>query len=339
VLFANSKVRATPAASDCIQPLVELVNIDSCTVQEASVRALDNLLDDELQAELVATYGAVVLLVGLVGGTNDQLLEAVVPLVHLAGVGIPNLQQKAINALESASLSWPNAIADAGGIIELSKVILQVDPQPPHVLWESAALVLSNVLHYSSQYYLKVPLAVLVKLLRSSFEQTVVVSLGALIVLEKDDASSAELMAEAGAVEVLLELLRSHQCEEAAARLLEALFNNIKVRDMKVSKFAISPLSQYLLDPQTRVQPARLLATLALGDLFQHDGLARTTDAVTACRALVSLLEDQPTEEMTMVVVCSLQNLVVHSRTNRRAVAEAGGILVVRAIKSLQNSD
>jgi hypothetical protein len=78
VLFANSKVRATPAASDCIQPLVELVNIDSCTVQEASVRALDNLLDDELQAELVATYGVVVLLVGLVGGTNDQLLEAVV---------------------------------------------------------------------------------------------------------------------------------------------------------------------------------------------------------------------------------------------------------------------
>jgi len=30
-------VRATPAASDCIQPLVELVKIDSCTVQEASV--------------------------------------------------------------------------------------------------------------------------------------------------------------------------------------------------------------------------------------------------------------------------------------------------------------
>jgi hypothetical protein len=75
---------------------------------------------------------------------------------------------------------------------------------------------------------------------------------------------------------------------------------------MKVSKFSISSLSQYLLDPQTHVQPARLLATLALGDLFQHDGLARTTDAVIAFCALVSLLEDQPTEEMTMVVVCSL---------------------------------
>ena len=316
---ALDNLQLTP--SQAIEPLIVFLESPSHSVQHLGAELLSHLLSHEYFQRDITTQ------------------QAVVPLVHLAGVGIPNLQQKAINALESASLSWPNAIADAGGIIELSKVILQVDPQPPHVLWESAALVLSNVLHYSSQYYLKVPLAVLVKLLRSSFEQTVVVSLGALIVLEKDDASSVELMAEAGAVEVLLELLRSHQCEEAAARLLEALFNNIKVRDMKVSKFAISPLSQYLLDPQTRVQPARLLATLALGDLFQHDGLARTTDAVTACRALVSLLENQPIEEMTMVVVCSLQNLVVHSRTNRRAVVEAGGILVVRAIKSLQNSD
>eukprot|EP01018_Ginkgo_biloba_P019292 Gb_18151 [translate_table: standard] len=490
VLFGNSKVRATSAASDCIEPLVALLNVDSNTVQEAAARALDNLLDDEQQAELIAAYGAVVLLVGLVTGTNYPLLEAAIsaliklgkdrplckldmvkagvidsvleilpvapdslcalvaellriltnnssiakgaasarvveplflalsrpdlstwgqhstlqtlvnilekpqclanlqltpnqaieplivflesssqsvqqlaaellshlvaqehfqrdittqqavfPLVRLAGVGIQNLQQKAIKALESASVSWPNAVADAGGIFELSKVILQVDPQPPHALWESAALVLSNVLRFSSQYYLKVQIAVLVKLLRSSCEQTVVVSLSALIVLERDDASSAELMAENGAVEALLELLRSHQCEEAAARLLETLFNNTKVRDMKVSKYAISPLSQYLLDPQTRAQPARLLAALALGDLFQHDGLARTTDAVSACRALVSLLEDQPTEEMKMVAICALQNLVMHSRTNRRAVAEAGGILVVQELLSSTNSE
>ena len=46
VLFTNSWVRATPPACDCIQPLVELVNIDSPTAQEASVRALDNFLDD-----------------------------------------------------------------------------------------------------------------------------------------------------------------------------------------------------------------------------------------------------------------------------------------------------
>ncbi|XP_057858673.2 protein CELLULOSE SYNTHASE INTERACTIVE 1 isoform X1 [Cryptomeria japonica] len=490
ILFANSRVRATSAASSCIQPLVELLTIDSNPIQEASARALDNLLDDEQQAEVVAAYGTVNSLVGLVGGTNYPLLEtaisalvklgkdrppckidmvkagvidnvleilpdspdslcsliaeliciltnnssiaksaagarvveplfqcltrpdlstwgqhralqalvnilekpqslanlrltpslaieplliflespshsvkqlgaellshlvaqeyfqrdittqqAVVPLVQLAGLGISNLQEKAIKALESASASWPNSIADAGGIIELSKVLLQVDPQPSHALWESAALVLSNVLRFSSQYYLKVPLAVLVKLLRSSSEQTVVVSLSALLVLERDDASSAELMAECGAVEALLELLRSHQSEESAARLLEALFNNSKVRDMKVSKYAIAPLSQYLLDPQTQAQPARLLATLALGDIFQSDGLARTTDAVSACRALVSLLEDQPNEEMTMVAICALQNLVMHSRTNRRAVAEAGGILVVQEILSSNNSE
>ena len=41
--------------------------------------------------------------------------------------------------------------------------------------------------------------------------------ISALIVLEKDDASSAKLMAEVGAIEVLLEILRSHQCEEAIA--------------------------------------------------------------------------------------------------------------------------
>lgn len=75
---------------------------------------------------------------------------------------------------------------------------------------------------------------------------------------------------------------------------------------MKVSKSGFSPLSQYLPNPQTRDQPARLLATLALSDIFPQNGLARTTDAVSACHALVSLLEDQPIEEMTMVTVCSL---------------------------------
>ncbi|KAI3883666.1 hypothetical protein MKX03_016348 [Papaver bracteatum] len=136
-------------------------------------------------------------------------------------------------------------------------------------------------------------------------------------------------MAESGAVEALLELLRSHQCEETAARLLEVLLNNVKIRETKAAKSAISPLSQYLLDPQTQAQQARLLATLALGDLFQSEGLARSTDAVSACRALVNVLEDQPTEEMKVVAICALQNLVMYSRSNKRAVAEAGGVQVV----------
>lgn len=67
--------------------------------------------------------------------------------------------------------------------------------------------------------------------------------------------------------------------------------------------------------------------------------LARASDAVSACRALVSLLEDQPTEEMKIVAICALQNLVMHSRTNRRAVAEAGGILVIQELLLSPNSE
>jgi len=78
---------------------------------------------------------------------------------------------------------------------------------------------------------------------------------------------------------------------------------------------------------------------LALGDLSQHEGLARARDSVSACRALVSLLEDQPTEEMKMVAICALQNFVMNSRTNRRAVAEAGGILVIQEQLLSSNSD
>jgi hypothetical protein len=77
---------------------------------------------------------------------------------------------------ESTSISWPNAITDAGGIIELSVFLLQ-EPPPPHALWEAIALVLSNVLWFSSQYYFKVPAAVLVKLPCSSNEATKVVAL------------------------------------------------------------------------------------------------------------------------------------------------------------------
>ncbi|KAH9307091.1 hypothetical protein KI387_011495 [Taxus chinensis] len=309
------------APDQAIEPVVILLESPSQTVKQLGAELLSYLLAEEHFR------------------CDTLTQQAVAALVQLAGIGIESLQEKAIKALEHASVSWPNAIADADGIIQLSKVILQVDPRPSYSLWESAAVVISNVLRFSSQYYFKVPLAVLVELLRSSSEATVAVSLSALVVLERDDASSAEMMAEAGIVKSLLELLKCHQCEEVASRLLEALFNNSRVRDMKVAKHAISPLSQYLLDPQTRAQPARLLAALALGDLFQHDGLARTTDSVSACRALVSLLEDQPTEDMQTVAICALQNLVAHSRTNRRAVAEAGGIQVVQELLASTNSE
>jgi hypothetical protein len=140
-------------------------------------------------------------------------------------------------------------------------------------------------------------------------------------------------------MDALLHLIRSHQCEEASGGLLENLFNNVRIREMKISKYAIAPLSQYLLDPHTRSQSGKLLAALALGNLSQHERHARANDSVSACRALISLLEDQPTEEMTMVAICALQNFVMNSRTNRRAVAEAGGILVIQELLLFPNTE
>lgn len=490
ILFGNAKFRASPLASECIQPLTSLMKSDKETAVESGVFAFERLLDDEQQVELAAAYDIVDLLVGLVSGTNLELIEssicvliklgkdraackldmvkagivdnclellpdapsslcssvaelfriltnssaisrssdaakiveplfllllrpdfnlwgqhsalqalvnilekpqslitlkltpsqvieplisylespsqaiqqlgtellthllaqehfqqdittknAVVPLVQLAGIGILNLQQTAVRALEKISKSWPKAVANAGGIFELSKVILQDDPQPPLALWESAALVLSNVLRFNAKYYFKVPVVVLVKLLHSTTESTIEVALNALIVHESNDASSSQQMAEAGAIDALLDLLRLHQCEEASGRLLEAILNNWRVREMKVSKYAIAPLAQYLLDPQTRSESGRLLAALALGDLSQRENLARASDSVAACRALISLLEDQPTEEMKVVAICALQNFVMRSRTNRRAVAEAGGILVIQELLLSPNAE
>ncbi|KAK1605128.1 hypothetical protein QYE76_028801 [Lolium multiflorum] len=304
-----------------IEPVITLLNSSPPAVQQLAAELLSHLLlEEHLQKDTVAE-------------------QSITPLIQILSSGLPNLQQRAIKALANLALAWPNTIAKEGGVFELSKVLLQTDPPLPHVVWESAAAVLSSILQYSTEFFLEVPVAVLVQLLRSGTESTVVGALNALLVLESDDSTSAEAMAESGAVEALLDLLRSHQCEEAAARLIEALLNNIRIREAKAAKNAIAPLSMYLLDPQTQSQQGRLLAALALGDLFQNEGLARSTDAVAACRALVNLLEDQPTEEMKVVAICALQNLVMYSRANKRAVAESGGVQVLLDLISSSNPD
>ncbi|XP_009117347.2 protein CELLULOSE SYNTHASE INTERACTIVE 1 [Brassica rapa] len=304
-----------------IEPLIPLLDSTSPAVQQLAAELLSHLLlEEHLQ--------------------KDPLTQlAIGPLIHVLGSGIHLLQQRAVKALVSIALTWPNEIAKEGGVSELSKVILQADPSLSNVLWESAASILVVILQFSSEFYLEVPVAVLVRLLRSASENTVVGALNTLLVLESDDGTSAESMAESGAIEALLDLLRSHQCEDTAARLLEVLLNNVKIRDSKATKTAILPLSQYLLDPQTQAQQARLLATLALGDLFQNEALARSTDAASACRALVNVLEEQPTEEMKVVAICALQNLVMYSRSNKRAVAEAGGVQVVLDLISSSDPD
>ncbi|KAF7816836.1 Protein CELLULOSE SYNTHASE INTERACTIVE 3 [Senna tora] len=312
-------LKLTP--SQVIEPLISFLESPSQAIQQLGTELLSHLLALEHFQQDITTK------------------NAVVPLVQLTGIGILNLQKTSIKALEKISRSWPKAVANAGGIFELAKVIIQDDPQPPLALWESAASVLSNVLSTDADYYFKVPVVVLVKLLSSTLECTISVALNALIVHEKSDASSAELMMEAGAIDALLDLLRSHHCEEASGRLLEALFNNVRVREMKASKYAIAPLSQYLLDPQTSSESGKLLAALALGNLSQHKRHARASVSVSACRALISLLEDQPTEEMKMVAICALQNFVMNSRTNRRAVAESGGILVIQELLLYPNPE
>ncbi|KAJ6801765.1 protein CELLULOSE SYNTHASE INTERACTIVE 1-like [Iris pallida] len=311
----------SPMPQQAIESVIALLDSPIQAVQQLSADLLSHLLlDEQLQ--------------------KDPIIEqAIAPLIHVLGSGVHILQQRAIKALVNIALAWPNAIAKEGGVYELSKVILQADPPLPHALWESAASVLSSILQYSSEFFLEVPVAVLVQLLRSGIEGTVIGALNALLVLESDDSTSAEAMAESGAIEALLELLRNHQCEETAARLLETLLNNLKIRESRYAKAAITPLSMYLLDPQTQSQQGRMLAALCLGDLFQNEGLARTSDAVSACRALVNLLEDQPTEEMKVVAICALQNLVMYSRSNKRAVAEAGGVQVVLDLISSSRPD
>ncbi|GAB2283457.1 Interactor with COP9 signalosome (CSN) complex [Dionaea muscipula] len=308
---AESRVDYNLTSHQVIEPLVPLLDSPVPPVQQLSAELLSHiLLEENLQ--------------------KDPLIQQVIaPLIRLLASGVHILQQRAIKALVSIALVWPNEIAKEGGVIELSKVILQADPSLPQALWESAAAVLSCILQFSSEFYLEVPVAVLVRLLHSGSESTVTGALNALLVLESDDGTSAEAMAESGAIEALLELLRCHQCEDTAARLLEVLLNNVKIRESKASRAAILPLCQYLLDPQTQARQARLLVTLALGDLFQNEALCRTTDAVSASRALVNSLEDQAKEEMKVVALCALQNLVMCSRSNKRAVAEAGGIQVV----------
>ncbi|KAJ4810490.1 CELLULOSE SYNTHASE INTERACTIVE 3 [Rhynchospora pubera] len=294
-----------------IEPVIAMLNSQTPAVQELAAELLSHLLQEEHLA-------------------RDSLTELVIsPLIQLLGSSLPTVQKRASKVLANLALAWPNTIAKEGGLYELSKVILQSEPPLPHVVWESAASVLVTILQYSTVLFLEVPVAVLVQLLRSGMEHTVVGALNALVVLESDDSTSAEAMAESGAVEALLDLLRNHQCEGTATRLLEVLLNNVKIRETMVAKSGIAPISMYLLDPQTQSQQGRLLCALALGDLFQNEHLAQSKDAVTACRVLVNLLEDNPTEEMKMAAISALQNLVMYGRSNKRAVAESGGVQVV----------
>ncbi|CAL9239751.1 unnamed protein product [Arabidopsis halleri] len=167
-------------------------------------------------------------------------------------------------------------------------------------------------------------------MLFSTAESTVILAIDTLIIHANQDSSSVQEMAEAGALDALLDLLRSHHCEELSARLLELILRNPKVRETKICQFVLTPLSEYILDPDTVSESAKILIAMALGDISQHEGLAKATDSPVACRALISLLEEEPSEEMQMVVMRALGNFAMHSRTSRKAMAEAGGVYLVQ---------
>ncbi|KAL0733596.1 hypothetical protein Bca4012_009806 [Brassica carinata] len=128
-----------------IEPLIPLLDSTSPAVQQLAAELLSHLLlEEHLQ--------------------KDPLTQlAIGPLIHVLGSGIHLLQQRAVKALVSIALTWPNEIAKEGGVSELSKVILQADPSLSNVLWESAASILVIILQFSSEFYLEVPVAVLVE--------------------------------------------------------------------------------------------------------------------------------------------------------------------------------
>ncbi|XP_013703134.2 protein CELLULOSE SYNTHASE INTERACTIVE 2-like [Brassica napus] len=308
------------ASSAIITPLIPLLESESITVQHAAAELLTSLLESQRFQEEIATK------------------DLIVPLVKLAGIRVRNLQETALMGLEKSSITWTKEVADAEGIQELSKVIIDEDPQLPVSLWESAAFILSNILRFNPEhYYFTVPVSVLAKMLFSTAESTVILAIDALIIHEKKDSSSVVEMSESGALDALLDLLRSHHCQELSARLVELILRNPKVRETKLCKLVITPLSEYILDIETRSESAKLLVAMALRDISQHEGIAKATDSALACRALISLIVEEPSEEMQMVVMCGLGNFAMYSRTSRKAMAEAGGVGLVQEMLRSSN--
>ncbi|XP_010501820.2 PREDICTED: uncharacterized protein LOC104779129 [Camelina sativa] len=301
------------ASSAVVTPMIPLLESESLTVKNATAELLTSLLKTPRFQEEIMTK------------------DLVAPLVKLAGIRVRNLQEIALMGLEKSSLTWTKDVADAEGIQELSKVIIDDDPQLPVYLWESAAFILCNILRFNPEhYYFTVTIPVLTKMLFSTAESIVILAVDVLIIRENQDSLSVLEMVEAGALDALLDLLRSHQCEELAGRLLELILRSPKVRETKICQFVITPLSEYILDLNTTSESAKLLVAMALGDISQHEGLAKATDTPLACRALISLIADEPSNEMQMVVICALGNFAMHSRTSRKAIAEAGGVCLVQ---------
>ncbi|KAG6397472.1 hypothetical protein SASPL_143639 [Salvia splendens] len=182
ILTNNASIAKGHSAAKVVEPLFQLLTRSEFGPdgQHSALQVLVNILEHP-QCRVDYTL------------TSQQAIEPLLPLLDSPASAVrqlaaellshllleehlqkdPLTQQRAVRALVNVSTIWPNEIAKEG-VGQLSSVILQSDPLLPHALWECAASVLSSILQYSSEFYLEVPVAVLVRLLRSGTESTVV---------------------------------------------------------------------------------------------------------------------------------------------------------------------
>nr|KJB49156.1 hypothetical protein B456_008G103300 [Gossypium raimondii] len=277
----------TLTSHQAIEPLIPLLDSPAPAVQQLAAELLSHLLlEEHLQKDAVTQ-------------------QVIGPLIRILGSGIHTLQQRAVKALVSIALIWPNEIAKEGGVCELSKVILQADPLLPHALWESAASVLASILQFSSEFYLEVPVAVLVRLLRSGSEGTVIGALNALLVLESDDGTSAEAMAET--------------VNEEYLKALNSLFSNFpRLRATEPATLSIPHLVTSLKTGSEATQEAALDALFLLRQAWSacpaEVSRAQSVAAADAIPLLQYLIQSGPPrfqEKAEFLLQCLPGTLVV----------------------------
>nr|GMD55604.1 protein CELLULOSE SYNTHASE INTERACTIVE 3-like isoform X1 [Ipomoea batatas] len=334
VLFGNHNLLKYEAATSCMINLVGVVRLGSRSARLSAISALNELFDAENIRACEAS------------------MQAVQPLVEVLESASESEQHATISTLiKLTSDSNPRAMLMTNSELNPLEILYKILTSSSSLELKSDAAKLCFII-FSDPKSRTVPIASqcmepLISLIQSGYEIAVESGICAFerLLDEEQQVELAstfdlvDLLVEAGVIDALIDLLRSHQCEEPSGKLLEALFNKDRVREMKVSKYAIAPLAQYLLDPQTRSQPGTFLATLALGDLSRHEGLARASDSAFACRALIRVLTHHRTEEVCIVVISALQNFILRSRNNRRAVADAGGILAIQELLLSPNTE
>jgi len=316
--------------ADCMAALLPLLGSPSLLVLQLAVGLLAHLLCADSLA-------------------GDPLVaRAAGPLLALVGRGqeVEGLRVEALKALEAISRHWPSAISEGPGSLEELARLVSSAPPPVMLL---AAGVVGNVLRGAEvRVAQRVPLPLDIRLLLCPVEAVQLVAVQALLALLEADGPQGPGLGgrveggrgEGGAWRCYARRAwwrpswRScGSTRRAWRRLRRGCWRPCSTASACAPPpvlRAIGPLAAYLLDPLTQDPSAQLLAALALGDLFQENSAvvqqSQQGDLTAVCQALLSLLGDQHSEDLHMVALCGLQNLTQHSRTNKRAVADHGGL-------------